>query len=83
MEAKPREPEAPLCSLTENFWREQPIAAALQTFPPSTGLKLTRLGRSPWTASPRHLKSVLSPNYTSLSKPCGCPLAGLTNGFGR
>jgi hypothetical protein len=34
-----------LCSLTENFWREQPIAAALRTFRLSTGLKLTRAPR--------------------------------------
>ena len=40
--------EVPWCSLTENFWREQPIGAALRTFRPSTGLELTPV---PWTAA--------------------------------
>jgi len=42
--------ELPLCSLPDSFSREQPIAAALRTLCPSTGLKLTPMGLGP---SPR------------------------------
>ena len=47
IEVEPKEREVPLCSLTDSFSREQPIAAALRTLCPSTGLELTPMGLGP------------------------------------